>query len=110
MPYEGEDTKAFDDLVFDPETALNVVHSAKSQWGTHLVLIEARGGPPSAASLVAQASDLVDQAMGGARAGGEGGVGGFGDTRRAAKSEGGAARGRGRSKQSKPRRKRRTMN
>ena len=44
LPYEGQDTSAFDDCVFSAETPLNVPTKVNSQWGTHLVLVEARGG------------------------------------------------------------------
>ena len=68
LPYEGMDTRAFDDVVFSASTQLGVVHQVRTQWGTHLVLVEARGGPLSEESLMAQASDLVDKAMGGGKA------------------------------------------
>ncbi len=72
-PYDGQDTKDFDDLVLSPTTMLNVVHTVRSQWGTHLVLVEERGGSPAAADPVGQAAELVGRAMGGGDGGGGGG-------------------------------------
>lgn len=43
-PYDGQDTKAFDDLVFSPMTPLRKVCKVQTQWGTHLVFVEERGG------------------------------------------------------------------
>lgn len=77
LPYQGQDTTPFDSLVFSPTSALGVVHQVDTQWGVHLVLIEARGaevdsgmaqalraaGPrPEAADLVSQAAELVGRA------------------------------------------------
>lgn len=64
LPYDGKDTSTFDELIFGKETALNVIHKVNSIWGTHLVLVKARGGPPSTLDLVASATELVGQAMG----------------------------------------------
>ena len=76
LPYDGKDTTSFDRLVF--EGSLNVIHQVNSHWGVHLVLIDRRGGPPSTSDLMAQASELVGQAMGGqsksAQSGGFGGA------------------------------------
>ena len=63
LPYDGKDTASFDEAVFSL-AALNVIHQVNSQWGTHLVLVTARGGPPSTSDLMAQATELVGQAMG----------------------------------------------
>ena len=79
MPYDGQDTAAFDALVQAPTTPLNVVHTVGSQWGTHLVLVSARGAE-AAADPVGAAAKLVSQAMGEEPAPARGGAnaGGFG--------------------------------
>tara|TARA_B110001452_G_scaffold262826_1_gene263366 strand:- start:374 stop:919 length:546 start_codon:yes stop_codon:yes gene_type:complete len=45
LPYEGQDCTSFDELVFDESTPLNVPQIVQTQWGTHIVLVEARGEP-----------------------------------------------------------------
>ena len=45
LPYEGSDTNEFDQVVFSPATPLGTPIKVNSQWGVHLVLIEARGAP-----------------------------------------------------------------
>lgn len=45
LPYEGQDTSAFDEVVLSPETPLNTPCKVKSRWGTHIVQVEARGPP-----------------------------------------------------------------
>lgn len=45
LPYEGQDCTPFDELVFDESTPLNVPQLVQTQWGTHIVLVEARGEP-----------------------------------------------------------------
>ena len=50
LPYDGKDTSEFDALV--QSCALGAVHRCASQWGEHLVRVEARGSevaPPAAA-------------------------------------------------------------
>ena len=42
MPYDGKDTAAFDRLVQTAEVGR--LCTVASQWGTHIVLVEARGG------------------------------------------------------------------
>ena len=42
LPYEGQNTRAFDDAVFS--AALNEPTKVQSQWGFHLVLVTERGG------------------------------------------------------------------
>ena len=42
LPYEGQDTRAFDDAVFS--VPLNEPTKVASQWGYHLVLVTERGG------------------------------------------------------------------
>ena len=59
LPYEGQDTASFDQLVLSAE--LGVIHQVDSHWGTHLVLVEARGGQMDALD---QAAALVQQAVG----------------------------------------------
>ena len=89
MPYDGQDTSPFDELVFSSNTALNVVHTVNTQWGTHLVLVEERGEPalPSTEELaragadraVAEAADLIRPILGSSKATtGEGATNGFG--------------------------------
>ena len=84
MPYDGKDTSPFDELVFSPETALNTVHMVNTQWGTHLVMVEERGGPapPSTDDAVAQAADLISQAMGDNNAKGTAGFGSCSSTKK----------------------------
>ena len=41
LPYQGKDTREFDEVLFSAE--LNVPVKAYSQWGVHLLLVEARG-------------------------------------------------------------------
>mmetsp|Transcript_23521 Transcript_23521/g.47827 ORF Transcript_23521/g.47827 Transcript_23521/m.47827 type:complete len:207 (+) Transcript_23521:18-638(+) len=41
LPYQGKDTRQFDEAVFSAE--LNVPVKAYSQWGVHLLLVEERG-------------------------------------------------------------------
>ena len=41
MPYDGKDTSEFDALV--KSCAFGAVHRCASQWGEHLVRVEARG-------------------------------------------------------------------
>ena len=45
LPYEGQDTESFDAAVLSPDTPLDVPVKVVSQWGVHLVLVEARGPP-----------------------------------------------------------------
>ena len=40
MPYDDQDTAAFDELLFSAD--VGVVHEVDTQWGTHLLLIEER--------------------------------------------------------------------
>jgi len=47
LPYENQDTRAFDDAVFS--VPLNEPQLVESQWGYHLILVTARGGGPRAA-------------------------------------------------------------
>jgi len=67
LPYEGQDVTPFDRLVFSPRTPLGVVQTVTTQWGTHLVLVEARGARPApadpTADAISQAADLVGQAF-----------------------------------------------
>ena len=83
MPYDGEDTYAFDALLFSAD--LGVVHQIKTQWGWHLVLISERGqGAPvdllTAARErgVSKAADLIKQAMTSSPTEGQAPTGGFG--------------------------------
>jgi len=65
-PYEGKAELAapFDQLVFSADTKLApAMHVVSTQWGTHLVLIEARGN--QVADPVDQAAALVRAARGG---------------------------------------------
>jgi hypothetical protein len=41
LPYEGQNTRAFDDAVFDAPLDEPVL--AESQWGYHLLLVTERG-------------------------------------------------------------------
>ena len=45
LPFEGkrDDVAAFDTLVMSPETELNTPYKVKTAFGTHLVMVEARG-------------------------------------------------------------------
>ena len=91
MPYDGADTTAFDALLFSAE--LNEIHQIDTQWGTHLVMIEERGGMPPADLTskalnagVDKAADLIKQAMSsGDGKGGEAPQGGFGGATSASK-------------------------
>ena len=90
LPYDGQDVAPFDALLHAPATELNAVHTVRTQWGTHLVLIEQRGRAASAAAqqldqVHTQAASLVGRAVGGGGAGG-GGVGRSGG-KKAAKSK-----------------------
>ena len=81
LPYDGQDVAPFDALLHAPATQLNAVHTVRTQWGTHLVLIERRGPVASAAAqqldqVHAQAAGLVGRAVGG-----DGGRGGRGSGR-----------------------------
>ena len=74
MPYDGQDTLEFDSLCFSAD--LGQVESINTQWGTHLVLVEERGGlpPPDLLSKsydagVSKAADFIKQAMGTSDAG-----------------------------------------
>jgi hypothetical protein len=69
MPYDGQETFEFDALCFSAD--LGKVESIDTQWGTHLVLVEERGGlpPPDLLSKsydagVSKAADFIKQAMG----------------------------------------------
>ena len=62
LPYEDKDTAPFDRLVFSPDVPLDVIHTVDTQWGTHLVMITARGGQASKGSVIEQAAELVGQA------------------------------------------------
>ena len=46
LPYDGKDTSEFDALV--QSCALGAVHRCASQWGEHLVRVEARGSEVAA--------------------------------------------------------------
>ena len=41
LPYQGKDTREFDEVLFSAD--LNVPVKAYSQWGVHLLRVEARG-------------------------------------------------------------------
>ena len=43
LPYEGRDVAVFDELVFSSSTPLATVVSVDTSFGTHLVLVDARG-------------------------------------------------------------------
>ncbi|KAL3917549.1 MAG: hypothetical protein SGPRY_006364 [Prymnesium sp.] len=60
LPYEGEDTKPFDDLVFAQDTSLHTIHKVHTQWGVHLVLVTARGGQTD---IVGEAAKVVKTVM-----------------------------------------------
>ena len=45
LPYEGKEVPAFDKLVFDQSTAIDVVHIISTDFGTHLVKVTDRGPP-----------------------------------------------------------------
>ena len=45
LPYEGQDCTPFDERVFNESTPLDVPQLVQTQWGTHIVLVEARGEP-----------------------------------------------------------------
>lgn len=45
LPYEGKEVPEFDKLVFDQSTSLDTVHTVKTSFGTHLVMITGRGPP-----------------------------------------------------------------
>ena len=69
MPYDGADTLDFDSLCFSAD--IGKVESIDTQWGTHLVLVEERGGKPPADLLaksydagVSRAADVIKQVMG----------------------------------------------
>lgn len=65
-PYDGQDTATFDEMVFSPETPVGRVRTVVTQWGVHLVLVEARGVTDGAVGLAEQVKDetarLVAQA------------------------------------------------
>ena len=50
LPYYGKDTSEFDALV--QSCALGAVHRCASQWGEHLVRVEARGSELAAPAAV----------------------------------------------------------
>eukprot|EP00966_Prymnesium_polylepis_P317891 7343348-Prymnesium_polylepis.1 len=94
MPYDGQDTASFDALVQAPSTRLNVVHTVGSQWGTHLVLVSARGAE-AAADPVGQAAEPVSQAMREEPAAARGAnAGGFGEGSAGAKKKKARKKGR----------------
>ena len=64
MPYDDQDTAAFDALLFSE--ALGVVHQVDTQWGTHLLLIEERGadGTPPTDLLAKSFEAGVEKAAG----------------------------------------------
>jgi hypothetical protein len=53
-PYDGQDTSLFDEIVFSPFTPVGKVITVATQWGVHLVLIEARGEPDGTVALAEQ--------------------------------------------------------
>ena len=64
LPYEGQNTRSFDDAVFSAPLGEPV--KVRSQWGYHLVLVSERGGgeraviaPESPASFDAQGAQVV---------------------------------------------------
>ena len=79
LPYDGQDVTPFDAVLHSPATPLRVIQTVRTQWGTHLVLVEERGRAASVQQqqldqAASQASELVGRAMGmGAPAGGRGG-------------------------------------
>ena len=92
LPYDGQDVAPFDALLHAPATELNAVHTVRTQWGTHLVLIEQRGRAASAAQqqldqVHTQAASLVGRAVGGGGAGADGVGRSGGKKAKAAKSK-----------------------
>ena len=100
MPYDGHDTTSFDELIHSPTTPIGTIQTINTQWGTHLVLVEERGGPaPRGSDLMASAADLVSTWSS------EGGTAGA-PTAKLSSGFGGVSKGRikkGGSKKGKPR-------
>lgn len=59
MPYDGADTSDFDAVLFS--ALLGAVTVVDTVWGTHLILVEERGGE---IDVLAQAADNVRKALG----------------------------------------------
>jgi hypothetical protein len=97
-PYDGKDTSLIGSIVFSPETPVGKVCKVETQWGVHLVLVEARG--EADAGLAGQMADetarLVVQAK-------RGGVNAPAEARQAGSNNGFGARARGAPRRGRPR-------
>ena len=66
LPYDGKDTSEFDALV--KSCALGAVHRCASQWGEHLVRVEARGSELAAPAAAGGGAAAPSKGFGGGAA------------------------------------------
>ena len=66
LPYDGKDTSEFDALV--QNCALGAVHRCASQWGEHLVRVEARGSEVAAPAAAGGGAAAPSKGFGGGAA------------------------------------------